>query len=127
MDITLERILSLIPKKPNGKYVHGSFAQFARSVGLSSGNLVSDWIAGRTNSYKNYLYEIAAKYDVSVEWLKGETDEKKPTTAKGDGLDDDKIKTILEAAGYSAEGADLLYQMAVVILSGGKANGSNKE
>lgn len=86
MDITLERILSLIPKKPNGKFQHGAIAEFARSIGLSGGQLVSDWMAGRTTSYRNYLYEIAAKYGVSVEWLRGETDEKKPTTEEGDGL-----------------------------------------
>lgn len=79
MDITLERILSLIPRKEDGKYVHGAKKEFAESVGLKNGNLISDWEKGRTNSYTNYLYEIAAKYDVSVEWLKGETDEKKPS------------------------------------------------
>lgn len=79
MDITLERILSLIPKKPDGSYVHGAKKEFAQSLGLENGNLVADWEKGRTFSYTNYLYEIAAKYHVSVEWLKGETDEKKPT------------------------------------------------
>lgn len=74
MDITLERILSLIPKKPDGKFVHGALKTFANSIGLKSGNLISDWINGRSESYRGYLYEIAAKYDVSVEWLKGETD-----------------------------------------------------
>lgn len=78
MDITLKRILSLIPKKPDGKYVHGAKKEFAQSIGLENGNLVVDWEKGRTSSYKNYLYEIAAKYNVSVEWLKGETDEKMP-------------------------------------------------
>lgn len=90
MDITLERILSLIPKKPNGKFQHGAIAEFARSIGLSGGQLVSDWMAGRTTSYRNYLYEIAAKYGVSVEWLRGETDEKKPTTEEGDGLSEEE-------------------------------------
>ena len=78
MDITLERILSLIPRKPDGKYVHGSRKEFAQSIGLESGNLIADWENGRNKSYRNYLYEIAAKYNVSVEWLKGETDEKTP-------------------------------------------------
>lgn len=74
MDITLERILSLIPKKPDGKFVHGAKKDFADSLGLPS-NIVAEWISGRNKSYPNYLYEIAAKYDVSVEWLKGETDD----------------------------------------------------
>lgn len=78
MDITLERILMLMPHKPDGSLAHGAKKEFAQSVGLKNGNLVTDWINGRTNSYKNYLYEIAAKYGVSVEWLKGETDDPRP-------------------------------------------------
>ena len=75
MDITLERILSLMPTKPDGKPVHGSRSAFARSIGLPS-NIFAEWVAGRNSSYKNYLYQIADKYNVSVEWLKGETDKK---------------------------------------------------
>lgn len=78
MDITLERILSLIPRKENGDFQHGALKAFANSIGLKSGNLVSDWLKGRSESYKNYIYEVSAKYGVSVEWLKGETDEKNP-------------------------------------------------
>ena len=78
MDIMLERILSLIPKKENGDFQHGALKAFANSIGLKSGNLVSDWLKGRSESYKNYIYEVSAKYGVTVEWLKGETDEKNP-------------------------------------------------
>jgi hypothetical protein len=35
-----------------------------------------EWESGKSRSYRNYLYEIADKYNVSVEWLKGETDVK---------------------------------------------------
>ena len=82
MDIMLERILSLIPRKPDGNFVHGALKEFANTVGLKSGNLISDWINQRSTSYKSYIYEIAVKYDVSVEWLKGETDikEKSPVS-----------------------------------------------
>ena len=76
MDITLERILSLIPRKENGDFKHGAKKNFAESIGLKSGNLISDWMSGNSQSYKNYVYEISAKYGVSVEWLRGETDEK---------------------------------------------------
>ena len=75
MDITLERILSLIPKKGDGKFKHGALAEFARSIGFKDGHIVSDWINGNASSYFNYLFEISAKYGVSVEWLKGETDD----------------------------------------------------
>ena len=78
MDITLERILSLIPRKENGDFQHGALKTFANSIGLKSGNLISDWLKGRSESYKNYIYEVSAKYGVSVAWLKGETDEKNP-------------------------------------------------
>lgn len=78
MDETLKRILSLLPKKPNGSFVHGSKRDFAMSIGYDSGDVVSMWIKGTSVSYKNKLHEIAAKYNVSVEWLKGETDEKTP-------------------------------------------------
>lgn len=99
MDIVLERILSLIPKKTDGKFAHGALKEFANSIGLKSGNLVSDWISGRSQSYKNYLYEISAKYNVSVEWLKGETDikEKLPANSREPQLNmsSDEWKAIL--------------------------------
>ena len=84
LDISLERILSLIPKKPDGKFQHGELKKFANSIGLKSGNLISDWMNGRSASYENYIYEISEKYNVSVEWLKGETDIKeKPAPTNG--------------------------------------------
>lgn len=86
MDIMLERILSLIPRKPDGKFVHGALKEFANNIGLKSGNLVSDWMNDRSTSYKGYVYEISAKYNVSVEWLRGETDIKKPADQKASGL-----------------------------------------
>lgn len=78
MDIMLKRILSLIPKNPNGEYKHGEKAVFARNIGYTGGEIVTMWEAGKSESYKRKLHEIAAKYGVSVEWLKGETDEKSP-------------------------------------------------
>ena len=85
MDIVLERILSLIPKKPDGKYVHGAKRQFARSIGYDGGDIVSMWINGSSKSYMGKLHEIAAVHHVSVEWLKGETDIKNPDPQEGAG------------------------------------------
>ena len=65
MDITLERILSLIPKKPDGSYVHGAKKEFAENLSLSH-NLVTMWISGKSKSYEQKLYEISDKYNVSV-------------------------------------------------------------
>lgn len=74
MDIVLERMLSLIPRKADGKFVHGALKEFANSIGLKSGNLVSDWMNGRSNSYQNYVYTVAAVYGVSADWLYGRDD-----------------------------------------------------
>lgn len=95
MDITLERILSLIPKKADGKYVHGAKKEFAESIGYDSGDIISMWEKGTSLSYRNKLHEIAAKYGVSVEWLKGETDEKKPIP-EGDELDRELIEKLMK-------------------------------
>lgn len=88
MDITLERILSLIPRKDNGDFKHGAQKKFAESIGLKSGNLIADWIKGRSKSYENYIYEISDKYNVSVGWLKGETDIKEKPTAEAMSFED---------------------------------------
>lgn len=103
MDIMLERILSLIPKKPNGKFVHGEIAKFAKKIGLPNGNLISNWIAGTSKSYKNYIYEIAVKYHVSPEWLTGESDIKNPAPTNEGEIDNEqkeliKILSVLDPA-----------------------------
>ena len=88
MDIIGERVFSLIPKKPDGKYMHGAKADFARSLGFKNGAIVSDWESGKSDSYKNYLYQISALHGVSVEWLRGETNEpgikEKPSAISGE-------------------------------------------
>lgn len=78
MDIVLERILSLIPRKPDGKYVHGAKKAFCESIGAPT-NIISEWETEKTRSYRNYLYQIAAQYGVSVAWLRGESEQKKKT------------------------------------------------
>lgn len=100
MDITLERILSLIPKNENGKFLHGSKAEFAKSIGYNDGHIVAMWINGSSCSYLKKLHEIAAKYGVSVEWLRGETDEKNPAPKEGGTLspedENDELREYLD-------------------------------
>ena len=49
------------------------------------------WKAGRNKSYLKYLHAIADFLDVSVEYLKGETDiKKKPSADKGEELTNEK-------------------------------------
>ena len=92
MDVLLERMLSFIPKKENGKYVHGAKKQFCEKIGAPT-NIVSEWEAGKTKSYRNYVHSVAMAYNVSVEWLKGESDEKeKSPTPDGEGLTETQKK-----------------------------------
>lgn len=97
MDIVLERILTLLPKKPDGTLVHGARTAFAKSIGAPS-NIFAEWIAGRNNSYKNYLYQIAAIHNVSVEWLKGETNEKSPAPEGAEPMSVDELLDRLSQA-----------------------------
>lgn len=89
MDIVLERILSLIPKGPDGKYVHGAKTKFAKKIGYNDGAIVAMWENGSSISYNKKLYQIADQYHVSVEWLQGKTEDKSikeaPAT-EGEGL-----------------------------------------
>lgn len=89
-DITLERILSLIPKKPDGNYVHGEKKKFAKSIGYESGDVVSMWINGSSFSYRGKIHEISAKYNVSVEWLEGKSDIKEQPTRNTDEPEDEE-------------------------------------
>ena len=76
MDIVLTRILSLIPKKPDGKFVRGSKKDFATSIGYDSGDIISMWESGASKSYMKKVHEIAAVYNVDPDWLLGKTDKK---------------------------------------------------
>lgn len=91
VDIVLERVLSLIPRKPDGRFAHGAQKEFAEKLGFKDGHVVSEWIAEKNTSYRNYLYQISAIYNVSVEWLKGETDETKkdPSAMTGEEVDEE--------------------------------------
>lgn len=82
MDKTLERILSLLPHKQDGKLEHGAKKAFSERIGLAP-NAVTEWVSGRSQSYLRYLYQIAEAYGVSVAWLRGETDEKSPPRDQG--------------------------------------------
>lgn len=81
MDVTLTRILSLLPHE-NGKIKRGAKKTFAQSIGYDSGDIVSMWINETSQSYKKKLHQIADEYHVSVAWLKGETDD---PTAEAEG------------------------------------------
>lgn len=103
MDITLQRILSLIPSKPDGKPVHGATKDFAVNIGYKDGTIVSLWKSGVSDSYNTKLYEISKKYGVSVEWLKGETDDKNPVA---DEENPERLKLINSIMEYAKKAPD---------------------
>lgn len=86
MDIVLERILSLLPHKEDGKLVHGAKKDFADKLGIDK-NIITQWTRGANKSYTSYLYQIADTYNVSVEWLKGETDDPAPKAKESGNTD----------------------------------------
>lgn len=95
MDIVLERVLSLIPKGKNGKYAHGAKVKFAKSIGYNDGSIVSMWENGTSVSYTKKLHQIADIYNVSVEWLKGETDD--PGIKKAPGINAEGVSAARKA------------------------------
>lgn len=85
MDIMHNRLLELIGTQ------HGAVKALAEHLGVS-GNNVTNWKAGRSDSYKKYAPQIADYYGVSLDWLSGRTDEKsikkEPAAQKDDALND---------------------------------------
>lgn len=82
MDITLERIIEELKFKKIKK------TDFTKDLGFSSSAVFGHWISGRNTSYLKYLHAIASYLDVSVEYLKGETDIKKPPSENGERFDE---------------------------------------
>lgn len=85
MDDVLERILDCIGPK------HGSIKELADYLEVTP-NVITNWKNGNSHSYRKYLKEIAAYFNVSVDYLLGK--EEKPA-ANSDELSEDKIKFAL--------------------------------
>lgn len=82
MDITLKRIVEELKLNKIKK------TDLTNYLGFSSSAIFGHWISGRNTSYLKYLHAIASYLDVSVEYLKGETDKKKPPTENGERFDE---------------------------------------
>ena len=93
MDITLERIIEEMRIQEKKQFELTDF------LGINK-NSFGNWKSGLNKSYRKYVYQISEYLDVSVEYLKGETDEKKPAsknTASGDDMFTDTDRKIFEA------------------------------
>lgn len=82
MDITLKRIIEELKLKKIKK------TDLTNYLGFSSSAVFGHWISGRNTSYLKYVHAIASYLDVSVEYLKGETDIKKPPIDNDERLDE---------------------------------------
>ena len=81
MDITLERIIQEL-KTQNKKQ-----QDLTDYLGINYSSF-GNWKSGRNSSYKKYIHAIAQYLDVSVEYLKGETDIKKAPITKDERIDE---------------------------------------
>lgn len=113
MDIVLERILSLLPRKDDGKLVHGAKKEFADKLGIDN-NVITQWTRGASKSYNGYLYQIADVYNVSVEWLKGETDDPAPKAKESGNTD---ILQLLKDAAPLMSNKDLAEAIRLLVES----------
>jgi transcriptional regulator with XRE-family HTH domain len=81
MDITLKRIIEELKIQKKKQIDLTNF------LGLTHNNF-GNWKNGRNTSYLKYIHAIASYLDVSVEYLKGETDIKKPPIENDERLDE---------------------------------------
>ena len=70
MNIILERTLSEL------KLQHKTQSALANYLGITV-NVITDWKGGRVHSYTKHAHAIASFLNVPVEYLRGETDQKK--------------------------------------------------
>lgn len=85
MDLVLTRIIEELKAKNIKQYELTDYLKINR-------NSFGNWKSGLNKSYLKYLHAIANFLDVSVEYLKGETDIKKSPKAS---VSDDDIKFAL--------------------------------
>lgn len=119
MDITLERMLSLIPKKSDGKFVHGAKKEFADKIGVDN-TTITQWISGASKSYKRYVSSVSLAYDVSVGWLLGETDD--PRSIRKPEAQINPVAFIKDLSG-SMTNEELLETLRVITDALGKGQG----
>ncbi|HAN20405.1 MAG: hypothetical protein A2Y15_08610 [Clostridiales bacterium GWF2_36_10] len=78
--VLLDNLIKLIKDKGISEKM------FLSDMGLNR-TILSDWKSGKSHSYMKYVKKIADYFNVSVDYLLGNTEQKeKPTTDKGNEL-----------------------------------------
>ena len=62
-----------------------SAQSFIKAINATDKNLVLNWREGKTKSYKKYVVEIANLFNVSTDYILGQTDIKAPITIQDTG------------------------------------------
>lgn len=88
MSNLLDRILECM-----GPY-HGAGKELADHLGISP-NVITNWKNGSNRSYRKYVKEIAAKYNVSVDYLLTGEEQKEKPPAEAEGDIDAMVESIL--------------------------------
>lgn len=71
------------------------------AIGLPRG-IIYKWRTKKNKNFRFYIVDIAKFFNVSVEWLSGETDKKeKPTPENGSELTLDEIKASVKKLSFS--------------------------
>ena len=112
MDLTMQRILEEMQLQNKQQTELGEYLTVTP-------NVVTDWKSGRLKSYKKYLHAIADFLNVSVEYLKGETDKKEKPLSENE----ERLKELYE---ITANFSETEIQLLKAYAAGIKANRENR-
>jgi len=116
MDIYKNRILPLF--QASGI----SDAELERKIGIKP-KKINDWNAGRTKSYEKYIPQIAAFFNVSTDYLLGNTDNPQPAGqphSKDIGLNPQEQRLIEIFRELNEQGQEMVADYADTMLRSGK-------
>lgn len=112
MDLTIQRILEEMQIQNKQQTELGEYLNVTP-------NIITDWKSGRLKSYKKYLHGISDFLNVSVEYLRGETDIKEKPLSENE----ERLKELYDA---TADFSETEIQLLKAYAAGIKANRKNR-
>lgn len=112
MDLTMQRILEEMQLQNKQQTELGEHLNVTP-------NIITDWKSGRLKSYKKYLHGIADFLNVSIEYLKGETDKKEKPLSENE----ERLKELYD---LTADFSETEIQLIKAYAAGIKANRENR-
>ena len=112
MDLTMQRILEEMQLQNKQQTELGEHLNVTP-------NIITDWKSGRLKSYKKYLHGIADFLNVSIEYLKGETDKKEKPLSENE----ERLKELYD---LTADLSETEIQLLKAYAAGIKANRENR-